>query len=81
MNMAKALTFYKDHSKFHEVFRSLGYGLRPNTLIGLLQDGRWYEFEFVAEKNKCLALVSEIPKPRRHRLVILELLNNKHFLN
>ena len=81
MNMTKALALYKSRPEFREVFRSLGYGLRPNTLIGLLEDGRWYKFEFVAEEDKWLIRIFEIPKPCRHTLNLLDQFNDKHFLN
>jgi len=64
LDMEEELETVKALPGFWEVVRDIDLGLRPNTLIALMQNGEWLELEFVDEgRGLRRVIVREVPRP------------------
>ena len=64
LDMEDELEIVKALPGLWDVVRDIDLGLRPNTLIDLLQNGEWWEVEFVDEGHGLRrVIIREIPRP------------------
>lgn len=64
LDLEEELETMKALPGFWEVVRDIDLGLRPNTLIALMQNGEWWELEFEdAGRGLRNVIIREIPRP------------------